>query len=109
STTTNVVIARGHVPLFVRIVPMGGDDVTKALARRLDLDPVEADALKRRLGLALEGVAPDDVAAVEVIREATNELLRSIANTLAYFAHQHKGAAIDRMLLVGGGAQLSGF
>ncbi|WP_353987304.1 type IV pilus assembly protein PilM [Ruicaihuangia caeni] len=109
STTTNVVIARGHVPLFVRIVPMGGDDVTKALVRRLELDAEDADTLKRRLGLALEGVAPEDVHAVEVIREATNELLRSISNTLAYFSHQQKGAAIDRMFLVGGGAQLSGF
>src|SRR5438132_8823973 len=47
---TNVVIHENGVPRFVRILLVGGDDITDAIARQLDVDPDIAEDLKRRVG-----------------------------------------------------------
>jgi len=39
ATTTNIVISTGGVPQFVRIIPAGGDDLTRALITRLACCP----------------------------------------------------------------------
>jgi len=68
-TTTVVIVVHG-VPHFVRIIPTGGDDLSQALCSGLQADALEADRLKRQVGLvpvkALAGqeswVAPPDFA-----------------------------------------------
>src|SRR5207237_3115640 len=47
---TNVVVHENGVPRFVRVLLVGGDDITDAIARDLDVDPDVAEDLKRRAG-----------------------------------------------------------
>ena len=47
---TNVVVHENGVPRFVRVLLVGGDDITDAIARDLDIDPDAAEDLKRRAG-----------------------------------------------------------
>ncbi|MDQ4137437.1 MAG: type IV pilus assembly protein PilM [Actinomycetota bacterium] len=106
ANTTNMVICRDGVPHFVRIIPAGGDDVTRALMRRLDLSREKAEELK--LGLGNTG-APEQPsrAAQDVIYGVAGELLSSIRNTLAYFT-AHSSVQIGSILLSGGGSRLAG-
>lgn len=112
--TTNVLVATDRVARFVRIIATGGHDVTRALSDQLEIDEEQAEALKFRLGLAASpesanAVPPQDVAAVQVIREVTSELLGSIRNTLNFFSNTRHNEPFTGIVLSGGGAKLLGF
>ena len=52
---TNIVVHQGGVPRFVRILLMGGQDVTDAVAERMGVPQEQAEALKQQLGLGVGG------------------------------------------------------
>ena len=106
--TTTVVVTLAGVPQFLRLIPAGGGDLTQALVLRLGVTVDDAEALKRRLGLGAVSNAEEQAAAT-VISEVTTELLNSLRNTVNYFANTRKHMPVTRIVLTGGGAQLSGF
>ena len=108
ANAASVVIAIDGVPQFVRIIPAGGDDLTHALKLKLEIDTAEAEALKRRLGLATQVATEQERSAVETIYEVTGELLASLRNTISYFMSLRAQEPISRILVTGGGAQLLG-
>ena len=107
--SSSVLISSNGVPQFVRVIPSGGNQLTKALRVRLGIDEEAAEVLKKRLGLPEAEVAPDDEIAATIIREITSELLESLRNTVAYFTNNRPELPIDRIVLMGGGARLNGF
>jgi len=109
ANAASVVIAIDGVPHFVRIIPAGGDDLTHALKLKMEVDVAEAEALKRRLGLATQVATEQERKAVEIIYEVTGELLGSLRNTISYFMNLRPQEPISRILVTGGGAQLLGF
>jgi len=108
STTTSVVIANNGIPQFVRIIPAGGDDISRALVTRLEVTLPQAEQIKRNLGLSSAGVAPEHRPAVEAIYEAASQLLTSLRNTLSYFVNARQQDGIGRIILSGGGSRLHG-
>ncbi len=92
------VLANGRTR-FSREIPIGGTDMTAAVARRMSLDPVQAEEAKRS-GEADEQVA---AAAAPVLEDLANEL----ALSLEYVEH-HEGVVVDEVLLSGGGALCAG-
>ena len=107
--TTNVVVAANGVPQFVRIIATGGNDLTQALASRLEVPHDQALRIKHGLGLGTANVPPEHLPAVQIIREVTAELLNSLRNTLAYYANMHQNEVYSGLVLSGGGANLQGF
>jgi len=108
STTTSVIIANNGIPQFVRIIPAGGDDISRALVTRLEVTLPQAEQIKRSLGLSSAGVAPEHRPAVEAIYEAASQLLTSLRNTLSYFVNARQQEGISRIILSGGGSKLYG-
>jgi len=108
STTTTVVIATDGIPQFVRIIPAGGDDISRALVTRLEVTHPQAEQIKRALGLSSAGVAPEHRMAVEAIYESASQLLTSLRNTLSYFVNARQQDGIGRIILSGGGSRLNG-
>ena len=109
ANATSIVIVQGGVPLFVRIVPAGGDDATRALVTRLSVPRERAEALKRELGLTTAGSTEEERIAAEVIHESTSELLTAVRNTLAYFAGVRTGVVFDHLSVAGGVTRMRGF
>ncbi|WP_157157213.1 type IV pilus assembly protein PilM [Diaminobutyricimonas sp. LJ205] len=107
AAATNVVLATNGVPQFVRIIPSGGDDLTRAIASRLSLEFDAAERVKRSVGLAPQD--PEQQAIAQVIYEVSVELLTSLRNTLHFFANTRTNGEIQRVVLNGGGAYLPGF
>jgi type IV pilus assembly protein PilM len=109
ASTTNVVITTAGVPQFVRMIPAGGEDITRALVNSLEISPPQAEGLKRQRGLApVVGGTDGDARAAAVIRESTNELLGSLRNTVNYFSNTRQNEPIQAIVLSGGGARLNG-
>lgn len=71
----------------MRLIGMGGDDVTRAIAGRLTIDDASAEKAKRPLGLAAESFSEADRPIVEIIYELTSELITSIRDTLTCVAN----------------------
>ncbi|MGV8969712.1 MAG: type IV pilus assembly protein PilM [Microbacteriaceae bacterium] len=108
--STNVVIAADGVPDFVRLVPLGGDDITRALARRLESTEVSAEKIKRDMGFrpVPVGGTVDQKAAAETINKITGELLTDIRTTLQYYISNNPGKQLAGIILSGGGSRMDG-
>lgn len=109
ANATTIVIVKGAVPHFVRIIPAGGDDTTRALMARMSIPRERAEGLKRDLGLSTPAQNEDEQRAVEIIHESTSELLTAVRNTLAYFVSLRTGVAFEHMSIGGGSTRLRGF
>lgn len=108
ASATTIVIAMQGVPQFLRIIPAGGDDLTTTLSQRLEIGLEQADGLKRGIGLRTKVDDPQYQRPMEIINEVTSELLISARNTLDYYRESRPEAWVERILLTGGGANLSG-
>lgn len=98
ATKTNVNILDRGVSLFTREIGAGGNDLTQAVARRLNLGADEAEDRKR------EG----DEAVKEAVFPAIDDLGNEIQLSFDYFENQFQ-KEIGRILLSGGGARLGFF
>lgn len=103
-----VVIAKGHVPLFVRIIPSGGNDIDAALIFALKISAEEAAKLK--MSMKKKPASNSGEQAWDVIRSASVELVSAVKSTLDYFAQSHANSPIpiERIVLSGGGAHTPG-
>lgn len=104
---TNVVIVRDGMPQMVRTLPAGGQHVTDAVASESRVAIPQAEQLKRQLGVGF-AVPQDMEAAAEVVNQVTQTMVESVRNTLVYYASTHPGAAVEQILLTGGGSYLNG-
>ena len=103
---TNVVVHERGVPRFVRVLLVGGDDVTDAIVRELDVQIDEAESLKRRADIS----SPDPLVARagQVVRDRVAPLVEEIRGSLDYYLAQSQSAVIDRVLVTGGGSRMAG-
>lgn len=80
---------------FSREINIGGSDMTQAVARRLAVEPFEAEAIKR----ASDSHEPEVNSAIASVLE---DLVSEISLSLDYVEH-HSGVRVDEILLSGGG------
>jgi type IV pilus assembly protein PilM len=104
---TNIVVHQGGVPRFVRILLMGGQDVTDAVAERMGVPYAQAEALKQQLGLN-GGEGLDAQAATRVIDATSSAFVDEIRGSLDYYLASTGSSPISRLVLTGGGARLAG-
>jgi len=109
ANTSTVVVSSNGVPQFVRIIPNGGDDLTNALATRLNMAPDLAERTKRATGLTTPPGGPGIVDPATVALEVTSTLVVNIRDTLHYYATSRPNDVISSIVLTGGGSSLRGF
>lgn len=108
ASTTHVVVVDDGVPQFVRMIAAGGDDITQGLATRLQWTPENAERAKRAVGMGGAMMRAEDRPVLEVIYEFAGELISNIRSTLNYYTSAHASDPVQRLLLTGGGGDLSG-
>ncbi len=105
---TNIVVHQGGVPRFVRILLMGGQDVTDAVAERMGVPQDQAEALKQQLAAGLAGDGMDVQAAQRVIEAVSATFVDEVRGSLDYYLASSGSAPISRLVVTGGGARLGG-
>ena len=100
---TNIIVHEAGVPTFVRILVMGGDDITEALVAGLSTSHEEAEAIKRDAVVGGEG----DVAA-RIITEQADQFVDEIRSSLDYYQAQTGSSRLAGVVLTGGGGTLRG-
>jgi type IV pilus assembly protein PilM len=108
ANVTNIVIHQGGVPRFVRILMMGGGDITDALAERLGVAVEQAEAMKQESGMAAVAGQAESSPAGRAIEGTANGFVEEIRGSIDYYMAQPGAARIDRVVLSGGGSRLSG-
>lgn len=106
---TNIVVHAGGVPRFVRILLMGGQDVTEAVAERLGVSLEEAEGVKQSVGMTVDvGADAASTPTSRVIDSTGGAFVQEVRGSIAYYAGQPTAAPLRRIRLSGGGAQLPG-
>lgn len=95
---SSINILRGNVTCFAREVPMGGQDLSNAITRRMGLEPSQAEALKRDPG--------NQAAAVhEAVSQVLDDLGNEINLSFDFFENQFD-REVQEVLLTGGSVLL---
>lgn len=102
--STTVIVHSDGVPIIVRTIPRGGQEITDIMASRLNIDPAEAEELKAKVGLNSE----EDEDTASIVREAVRPLMNEIRSSFAYLTSGERQTRVARLALSGGGAMLPG-
>ena len=109
SKVTNIVVHQNGTPRFVRVLLMGGDNVTEAVAERMGVPLDQAEGVKQQMSLAATPGIPDvDHPAARVIESTGTALVEEIRGSLDYYLAQPASAPLRRVTVSGGGARLGG-
>lgn len=103
AATTNILIHHNGEPRFVRILLVGGNDATSALAEELGLSFDEAEAVKLD---AADGAGPSEARPVLDRQVAT--LVDEIRGSLDYYLSQEDSEPVSSIILTGGGSLTAG-
>ena len=109
SKVTNIVVHQNGAPRFVRVLLMGGDNVTEAVAERMGVPADQAEGVKQQMGLgSTPGIPDSDHPAARVIESTGAALVEEIRGSLDYYMAQPQSAQLHRVVVSGGGARLGG-
>jgi type IV pilus assembly protein PilM len=100
---TNIVVHAGGVPRFVRILLMGGQDVTEALVGALSLDQDTAERAKLD---AAAGAAPD-LEVNRILEQRIGAFAEEVRGSLDFYRAQSDAVPVSRVVLSGGGSRLT--
>jgi type IV pilus assembly protein PilM len=103
---TNVVVHEDGVPRFVRMLVVGGNDVSESIAADLGVDADTAEHLKRHA----DGNSSDQLAARAgtIVLDRMSSLVEEVQGSLDYYLAQPDAPAIGRVVVTGGGGHLPG-
>jgi type IV pilus assembly protein PilM len=109
SKVTNIVIHQNGVPRFVRILLMGGDNITEAVSERLGVPFEQAVGVKQDLGMApVRGEITSEHPAARVIEASAGSFVEEVRGSLDYYLAQPASVPLTRVVVSGGGARLGG-
>lgn len=108
---TEVSILQSGMPVWMRVIPIGGTTLTRALADSLGLEWEEATQAKEamdavRLG-STEGLSPAESSMQSALEELMREMRRSINFYNSQMESSGEAATIEKVHLLGGGARMT--
>lgn len=103
SERTNSLIVSGGLPQIVRSMKGGGDNITDEITKTLGISRSQAERLKRDANLEEQTMFP------QIFTNALTPLIKEIKYFLENYLAQNEGVKqVDRIILTGGSASLSG-
>jgi type IV pilus assembly protein PilM len=109
ASVTNIVVHQNGTPRFVRILLMGGDTITEAVADRMGVPADQAETVKQEMGLAPAGSVPEQAhPAGRVIETTASAFIDEVRGSLDYYLAQPHAMPLRRLVVSGGGARLEG-
>jgi type IV pilus assembly protein PilM len=105
---TNILVHEQGRPRFVRILPMGGDDITDALVSGLTIDWDEAEGVKARVGVSAEGGPVPAEGAAKLIEQRASAFVDEVRGSIDYYLTQTSAARITTVIITGGASKLPG-
>jgi type IV pilus assembly protein PilM len=106
-------VSDGNSCEYTRVLEWGGNALTDAVARGLELEAADAERVKVELGLqgdrVPEGIGPERaVRARESLKAGLQAFGRELVSSLQFYQGQPNSLGIRELVLAGGTAQLAG-
>jgi type IV pilus assembly protein PilM len=108
ASVTNIIVHQGGVPRFVRILLLGGNDITEAVSERMGVPMEQAEVVKQQMGMPADVVQSGEHPASRVLEAAGSNWVEEVRGSLDYYLAQMGSVRISRVVLSGGAAQLRG-
>ena len=108
ASTMNVNIVKGTRSLFTRDITVGGSQFTDVLQRSLGLNFQQAEALKRGVSEAVEGVEEKSIE--PLMNNVTEIVAMEIQKTFDFYraTTEDNETIVQKILISGGGSKLAG-
>jgi type IV pilus assembly protein PilM len=104
---TNIVVQQGGVPRFVRILLMGGENITDAVGERMGVPFEQAEAIKQQLGMSpVAGQLDMEHPAARVVETTASAFVDEVRGSLDYYLAQPGSARLSGVRVSGGGSRL---
>ena len=100
---TNMVVHDNGVLRFVRILLMGGEDVTSTLVRVMELDRDAAERTKLAASAGGDDVDPE---AGELVAQRVEVFVEEVRGSLDFYRSQQDAVPLTRVVVSGGGSPL---
>jgi type IV pilus assembly protein PilM len=100
---TNMVVHDNGVLRFVRILLMGGEDVTSTLVRVMELDRDAAERTKLAASAGDDDVDPE---ASELVTQRLEVFVEEVRGSLDFYRSQQDAVPLTRVVVSGGGSLL---
>ncbi len=105
--TTNIVVAEGGVPRFVRTLPAGGQDATDAVSSAMKVSIQDAERMKKEIGVGF--AVPEQLRlGSDALMTMTKAFVESVRNTFVFYSQNNPSGPIQHVVLTGGGAHMPG-
>ena len=103
---TGVVIMQGDDVLFIKYVDVGGKQMDEAVARHLEMSPLEAMALRRQNGDRRSELQDEEVArsVSDAVRPVLERLAAELSMCVRYHSVTFRGQPLVRLVMGGGEA-----
>ena len=105
ATGSHVLVERQHRFHSVYSFPIGGNDITNALAQAGNMSFAQAEQLKCTRGSAPQADPQRNQKGEEIVGRVLSRLATEVSRAIAYFG-KDPASAVQRMVLIGGGARL---
>jgi len=103
---TSFIIVEKGIPYFTSSIPFSSENLTDVIAKYLNVNQEEAEKIKLNRGISQTEADPQIFKAVEPL---LNNLVMEIEKTIDFYMSMGKdNSEIKRIILCGGGANLSG-
>lgn len=108
ASTMNVNIVKGTTSLFTRDITIGGSQFTDILQKNLGLSFQQAEALKRGVNTAADGIEEKSIE--PLMNNVTEMVAMEIQKTFDFYraTSENENLGVQKILISGGGSKLSG-
>ena len=112
SKNTNFIVVSNGMLMYNRVLKIGSDDITKAIAEKFRCTLTKAEKIKRDYNSVItEGSLKetDDVYIVaKIIQEVIGSLLGDVLSIIEYYNQNHSRANVSRVYIIGLATKISG-
>lgn len=107
SSTILTLVGKGNLK-FTRDILVGGNDITKAIAKSLNISFDEAEKLKRETKIVLGPEAEEEkkIESEKIIVKILNQITKEVRKSLSYYKTQSQKVKYNKMILSGGCANI---
>jgi len=107
SNTILTLVEKSHLK-FTRDILVGGNDITRALAKSLNISFNEAEKLKRETKIVLGSEAEEENKneSEKIIVKILNQVTKEVRKSLSYYKTQSQKVNYNKMILSGGCANI---
>lgn len=106
SVLSQLTVYQNGCPVFSRALPLGGEQVTQAIAQTLGLEFHEAERLKRKQTM-LQPLGSEGSSEMHTKLEMlVRDMSRDVRRTIEFYQMQSKGVQLNELVICGGGILL---